>query len=353
MRQFKKRTLALVLASVITVAGSFASERYKNTLKALTFENKGNGIINMVVQTGSAYSGNVTPIKRGADKYVLMLPEVDANSVQSDFRNVSSDIIGVETNTLPYTTNSNGYTKIVVYTKANVNLVGENRIFIPSADEKKLISNNNHSERKVEQPQRYKQPQETNESVSEPVEEDYQEETQEEYSEQPLVEDNISQEESIQDSASQVYEEPNKNDPYESYILFLSAFLILLLCIFIYKHSLSKMQEIAGESIDFSEDSENKKKEKKSKQIRSTIKNLDSKYSRPTGMPKTSEYTVSESKPVVEEIPEIANVVDLDEIFKETKKAKEEVKHRESIREKSEVTKHTPKRKKENKEKTR
>ena len=117
-------------------------KRYKNTLKALTFENKGNGIINMVVQTGSAYSGNVTPIKRGADKYVLMLPEVDANSVQSDFRNVSSDIIGVETNTLPYTTNSNGYTKIVVYTKANVNLVGENRIFIPSADEKKLISNN-------------------------------------------------------------------------------------------------------------------------------------------------------------------------------------------------------------------
>ena len=38
MRQFRKRTIALVLASAMTIAGSFASEQYKNTLMGLSFQ---------------------------------------------------------------------------------------------------------------------------------------------------------------------------------------------------------------------------------------------------------------------------------------------------------------------------
>ena len=39
MKQYKKRTVALVLASVITVVGSFGAENYKNSLMSLKFQN--------------------------------------------------------------------------------------------------------------------------------------------------------------------------------------------------------------------------------------------------------------------------------------------------------------------------
>ena len=45
MRNFKKRTIALVLASVVTVAGSFASERFKNSLMSINFETAENGAV--------------------------------------------------------------------------------------------------------------------------------------------------------------------------------------------------------------------------------------------------------------------------------------------------------------------
>ena len=55
MREFKKKTIALVLASVVTVAGAFGAERYKNSLMALDFECSPNGAVNMVVQTKNSF----------------------------------------------------------------------------------------------------------------------------------------------------------------------------------------------------------------------------------------------------------------------------------------------------------
>ena len=37
MKHFKKRTIALVLASVVTVVGAFGAENYKNSLMSLKF----------------------------------------------------------------------------------------------------------------------------------------------------------------------------------------------------------------------------------------------------------------------------------------------------------------------------
>ena len=62
MNRFKKRTIALVLASVVTVVGAFGADNYKNSLMGLKFESSGAGNVNMVVQTKAIFNGNVTPI---------------------------------------------------------------------------------------------------------------------------------------------------------------------------------------------------------------------------------------------------------------------------------------------------
>ena len=57
MKHFKKRTIALVLASVVTVVGSFAANNYQNCLMGLSFEPTDSNNVKMVVQTRTPYSG--------------------------------------------------------------------------------------------------------------------------------------------------------------------------------------------------------------------------------------------------------------------------------------------------------
>ena len=120
-----------------------------------------------------------------------------------------------------------------------------------------------------------------------------------------------------------------EKDPYETYLLLLSVLLIIFVCIYIFKRSTSKMREIAGEKIDIDEEpkeSKIKKENKKTKlnKIKNTIKTLDATYTKTRNGFANSEYTAT--APVqMEEIPEIANVVDLDEIFQETKNKTTEI----------------------------
>ena len=84
MKQFRKRTIALVLASVVTVVGAFGADNYKNSLMAVGFESSASGDVNMVLQTKTPYSGNLTPVKKDANTYVLMLPEVNSMASTPD-----------------------------------------------------------------------------------------------------------------------------------------------------------------------------------------------------------------------------------------------------------------------------
>ena len=60
MKQYKKRTLALVLASAITVVGAFSAENYKNTLMSLGFKNYPNGDVNLTIYTRDKYAQNIS-----------------------------------------------------------------------------------------------------------------------------------------------------------------------------------------------------------------------------------------------------------------------------------------------------
>ena len=131
MRNFKKRTIALVLASVVTVAGSFASERFKNSLMSINFETAENGAVSMVVQTQKGYSGSLNAIRRDANTYILTLPEVNSKAPTPDLTQ-SPQIQSVNIRTMPYTNNSSGYTRITIKTNNLQSLPVQHKIFLPT-----------------------------------------------------------------------------------------------------------------------------------------------------------------------------------------------------------------------------
>ena len=66
MRDFKKKTVSLLLASVLTVAGAFGAENFKNSILNMTFESNGNDI-KLLLHTKSNFEGNITPVKKDAN----------------------------------------------------------------------------------------------------------------------------------------------------------------------------------------------------------------------------------------------------------------------------------------------
>ena len=112
MKQFKKRTIALVLASVITVVGAFGAENYKNSLMSLKFESGSNGAVRMTLLTKRNYEQTISPVKKDATTYVIMLPET--NSQMPSDPELVGDVDSVNVRTMPYTTSSKGYTKITI-----------------------------------------------------------------------------------------------------------------------------------------------------------------------------------------------------------------------------------------------
>ena len=84
MKQYKKRTVALVLASVITVVGAFGAENYKNSLMSLKFDEGSDKSVKMTLLTKQRYDNNINIIKKDAVTYVVTLPETDSQ-VNSDY----------------------------------------------------------------------------------------------------------------------------------------------------------------------------------------------------------------------------------------------------------------------------
>lgn len=319
MKQFRKRTIALVLASVITVAGSFAAGNYKNSLMALKFATNENGAVNMSVETKISYTGNVTPAKRDANTYILTLSEMD-NKVPQDNINLamaSGNIQSVEIKTLPYTNNAKGYTRVIIKTSTPIKIIGENKIFIPSNEPavSQAITtdvNNQTEEIPVQQ-------------VTKPR------------VESPNIkpENTINQEENIQDKTNQPVEvqekapiEPPKmnkttsrpqeqsgEDAYNALLIVCGLFLLLCVIAFLAVKAQNKLQEITGEKLDIDTSDEEiekskSQKESKRKQIKNAINKLDSAYAK-TAVPQPTQ-PVKTAKPAEE-----LNVVDLDELFKE------------------------------------
>lgn len=340
MKNFKKRTIALVLASVVTVAGSFASDRYKNSLMGLDFETSESGVMSMVIQTKTHYSGNLTPIKRDANTYVLTLPEIDSKAPTPDLTK-NPYVQSVNIRTMPYTNSGSGYTRITIKTINLQALPVQNRLYIAEQ------SFNPESRRlaiEKERQESLKQERIEQENLREQEEYRRAQERQKleqvrQKSNETQIKKQVSNETAIKEEKEDTVQTKTLNKKKtnfstetqgnnESFLLIMGILLVILCSIFFYIKARDKMVELSGESlnVDTKEDEEKKKTQKKEhknlNKIKNTIKTLDSTYAKSAVIQK-KEYTT----PVKQEKPkpvEKVNVVDLDKLFQEQVQSKNE-----------------------------
>lgn len=341
MKEYKNRTIALILASVVTVAGAFGAENYKNSLMSLNFDNTSGGAVNITLHTKTAYSNTINPIKKDAYTYVIMLPETKSEAKVPE---LSGNIQSVDIKTMPYTTSGKGYTKITVKTTSDTVLSAKKAIYIPSKD-------------KTEEPPELMPPKETEYNFTPPRKEARNNQPTQAQREYPTTPDQreypttpvqkakteVPSEVQRKDFAEKPQENTFKNsvstaptneniktdttssdNNYSSDYLFLicGILVVILLVIFLYIKSKRKIAEMVGEQtdLDFSDDTPKEKKEdKRRKNIKNTINNLDKMYSKPVRMPvKTfKEEETSEKK---EDFSADDNIVDLDELFQQQTK---------------------------------
>ena len=327
MKHFRKRTIALVLASVVTVAGSFAAGNYRNTLMNFNFVRGDSGEINMVLQTKNAYEGIMNPVRRDANTYVLMLPETNSLAPTPDLKSIGG-IDYVDVNTLPYTNHGKGYTKITIHTGPNTKLVAKNEIYIPANNPQLLPQSSEVNEppkREYSQNNKIKDQQRVREDrISQDdsrVKSDDSSKPEESVNNQPSQKDDVApQQDAIpQTSAPVTSASPvTERDSTEAFLLVLAIFVILAVTIFLYLRAKDKLTEIAGEQIKIDVDDAPKKTEDKKKKvtkIKNTIKRLDAKYPKPSAKISTNEYLNSAVTAPVKVQTEEENVVDLDELL--------------------------------------
>ena len=309
MKNFKKRTLALVLASVVTIAGSFANENYKNCLTGLRFENGENGTINLVVQTKSIYSGSITPLRRDANTYVITLPEVTSEAKTPNLNSVYGNISSVDIRTMPYSNGAKGYTRISIKTNnQSLKLKATNQVYLPQNKEKSL---NSEPKNNVSSSTNKYTAAQSRDSILEKRRRITQES---EKQTNKLDSQSSNSSESIHynkiDPQPTVAPTTQKKDySTDKLMLTLLAFLIAIGCSAFYISARNKMREIVGNNYD---NEEPKSSKNVHQTIKKTVKTLDSKYVKNNNSYPIPQRVAKSASPI-----EHLEVVDLDVLFKE------------------------------------
>lgn len=363
MRQFKKKTIALVLASVVTVVGAYGAEYFRNSLMGLKFESSPNGAVNMTLFTKRDGLNNFTTVKKDANTYVIMLPET--NSQMPAQPDLGSSVASVDVKTMPYTNSSKGYTKVTVKTYPNTVLQAKSSLFIPSAQPSPPTPTANNLEpiREPMPPRDYRaetyapdrtrlntQPTTPRDGVVdikdsmkqfEPSSQTPAQTTQNASANTQVqpVQPRDEEDEQVAPSDDSMDEPITGNEGGSSnLVLFLLALsLVIVIIVFVLVRAKNQMLAVLGEQTDFDVDDEDDAKKKKKKEeeekkkkakaransIRNTVKKLDKTYSASIKPINTSEYTPAESQVTDKKVApaEESTVVDLDELFQEAKKA--------------------------------
>ena len=335
MKYFKKKTLALVLASVISVAGSFAAENYKNSIMAINFEQSNNGALSMVVETRTAYSGNVSPVKKDANTYVLMLPEVNNMASTPDLAKVGH-IESVNIKTMPYSQAGKGYTRITIKTFNNINIIGRNKVYIPTEKKEPVQIENKDNTEPIQSTKT-----ETKGNASEIAVKQYSTKPiQNAQNERQNTANNIilntNEPNSINtDKVSQAPQNIKKedavannvpktnNNSFETTMLMLGFILAVITIIYFFNKAKSKLTEVTGEHLEIEvEDNDNEEKKKKSvkkEKLSDAIKRIDSAYSK-SAISALKEFPISEYSVDEQSQNQNVEIVDLDEVYQEKNK---------------------------------
>ena len=327
MKQYKKRTVALVLASVVTVVGAFGAENYKNSLMSLKFDEGSDKSVKMTLLTKQRYDNNINIIKKDAVTYVVTLPETDSQ-VNSDYE-LGDNVESVDIKTLPYTKSKTGGTRITVKLTENIPLFTKTSLYLPADSQGQLETalvtepappvktpepkpepvrrepvNTIHSGSGVDQTSAV----DINKSVKQ---------FQPSKPAAPAVEKPV-----------EINQEEEKTDRTKEVMNWLLGIaLVIVASVYLFLKAKDKIADITGEQtkLDLSDEPKTEKK-KKPEKINTAIKNLDRKYSNPVKMPVTPPpQAASAVKDEPEMEPEVeTTVVDLDELLQEQNKVVEQ-----------------------------
>ena len=317
MKQWKRKTATLVLASVISVVGAFGAEDFKNSLMSLVFERDQSGAVNVTLQTKKSYASTVIPKKQNSTTYIIMLPETEGR--KASYSGDVPDIEDVNIRTVPYTSNGKGYTKITIKTSENTVLNAKKELYVPPKPaenvELKTVPQKTQYNENVQKAYENKQKTIVQPQKAQSDNNVYVDNTEKQVSKtkEPEVTTNNAQ--------------PTSDDNgLERLILILGFLVVIISVVYLYIRGRNKMAEILGEQTEFSleEEKPNKKQNSAKKQVGQTIKKLDKMYKKPYIMPTNSINTVKEDiikrKAEKTEEKKVDNViVDLDELFQETK----------------------------------
>lgn len=348
MKRFKNRTIALILASTVAVAGAFGAENYKNTIKSLEFKSGENGNISMMMYTRTNYTGSLNLRKQDASTYIIMLPDINSEMVTPP--KLSENVQNVDVKTMPYTPNGNGYTKITVKTSPNAQLTAQPAIYIENNQKTEALTDNaneNTNKKNTDSPASYNT-QNNNTQLNNQYTE---------FNNQPAIstnsntgsnlknqnyEINHSQTQTVSSIPDELNNMPantnkkNKNmetprtiTGTEIFIILAGIVVVIGSIAYFFMQSKAKMTEMLGEQIniefDEEDDNEKKGKKKKKKNIKETINTLDKMYTNSYTnslskiSQKNSDQNNTENKKIEQETSEKEDdiIVDLDELFKE------------------------------------
>lgn len=339
-RRFKRKTVALVLASIITIAGSFASNNFKNSIKALKFDTEASGIVNLTIQTKFNYDATITPVKKDSSTYVIMLPEINDESDGSP--ELGNGVESIDIRTMPYTTTGKGYTKITLKTMPNAILKAQKAIFIENKEKKDEKSNNvtNSNSNTNHQPQpislasatQTKQSIETKNPQSDKINSNQNKDNTNTNNKNIKYSSNTSEQNlNFDDNKPQNtnFDDNNSNDLFEIMIIVFSGLLVIMLSVYWFLKNNNKIPEIIGEQPNFDIEDEvitkpkiNVERKKASKTIKRAIKNLDKMYEKPVKMPNIKDFEVNKDNNNKNDDSSV--IVDLDELFQENKVEKQE-----------------------------
>ena len=102
MRHYNKRTIALCLASVITVLGAFGADNYKNSLVSLKINSGSGGYISMTAYTDKPNNIPIKTVRQDENTYILIFPETSCDIKPPKINNYENiESIGIST--YPYT----------------------------------------------------------------------------------------------------------------------------------------------------------------------------------------------------------------------------------------------------------
>ena len=310
MERYKKRTIALCLASLLTVVGAFGAENYDNTLMALKVNAGSGGYVSVTAFTEKPYSKPIKTSKIDENTFIVTLANTNNSADAPDIDNYEN-IESIRISTFPYTSDSEGCTRIIIKTIDNPVLHASNAVFIPDNIINSDPGDNEYNE------------------------EDEETTTDENYNTDSQVTDKSSEEKASNTPANikqtytpTQYRNQSSDNYSREYVIILMCISVLIMLIgLIFTLSKDKMASVVGEQEKPDDKKDKKKKQSKTKKLKHTINKLDNTYSSPDFKLKNVNDFVqqknndSNNAELNDETTELQkNIVDLDILFQETQK---------------------------------